>query len=106
MATPTQIIQKELRKLGETVREEAEANSRKSKDRFNKEGQMIHEGGTLKASIQDYAKGKKLTMSQIYYGQYQKPNELAVSIAKHVPETVNLIAKNLITNMLNPYKKK
>lgn len=98
--TATKIIENELKVLGEKVYEEARVTSRISKDRFNKEGQMIHEGGTLRASINYYPKGKKLTMSQIYYGQYQKPNELAESIKRHIPESVNVISKNLLKTII------
>lgn len=98
--TATKIIENELKVLGEKVYEEARVTSRISKDRFNKERQMIHEGGTLRASINYYPKGKKLTMSQIYYGQYQKPNELAESIKRHIPESVNVISKNLLKTII------
>jgi len=102
--TPTQIINDELKVLGDKVKEEARVTSRISKDRFNKEGKQIHEGGTLRKSILSYPKGKKLTMSQIYYGQYQDPNELAVSIKKHIPESVNVISKNLLKTIIKDFK--
>ena len=102
--TPTKIIEDELKVLGEKVYEEARVTQRISKDKFNKEGKQIHEGGTLRKSINYYPKGKKLTMSQIYYGQYQKPNELAVSIKKHIPESVNVISKNLLKTIIKDFK--
>lgn len=119
--TTTKIIEDELRRLGEKVYEETKATVRVSKDRFNKEGEQTHEGGTLRDSINYYPKGKKLEMSQINYGKFQKPkklgdtpwhppasansglweNPLADSISKHIPETVNVISKSLLGNILN-----
>lgn len=98
--TNKKIIESELNVLGERVYEEARVTSRKSKDRFNKQGQVIHRGGSLRKSINYRVKSQRLTMSQFYYGQYQKPNELLVSIQKHVPESINIISKNLVANIL------
>lgn len=97
--TNKRIIENELNVLGEIVYEEARVTSRKSKDRFDKNGN-IHRGGSLRKSINFRVKSQKLTMSQFFYGQYQKPNELAVSIKKHLPESINVISKNLVTNIL------
>lgn len=98
--TTKKIIESELNVLGERVYEEARVTSRKSKDRFNKQGQVIHRGGSLRKSINYRVKSQRLTMSQFYYGQYQKPNELMVSIQRHVPESINVISKNLVANIL------
>lgn len=98
--TNKKIIENELNVLGGIVYEEARVTSRKSKDRFDKEGRLLHRGGSLRKSINYRVKSQRLTMSQFYYGQYQKPNELMVSIKKHVPESVNIIAKNLVANIL------
>lgn len=98
--TNKRIIENELNVLGEIVYEEARVTSRKSKDRFDKNGNIIHRGGSLRKSINFRVKSQKLTMSQFFYGQYQKPNELAVSIKKHLPESINVISKNLVTNIL------
>jgi len=98
--TNKRIIENELNVLGEIVYEEARVTSRKSKDRFDKKGNLIHEGGSLQKSIIFRVKSQKLTLSQLHYGQYQKPNELAVSIKNHLPESINVIAKNLVTNIL------
>lgn len=97
--TNKRIIENELNVLGEIVYEEARVTSRKSKDKFDKNGN-IHRGGSLRKSINFRVKSQKLTMSQFFYGQYQKPNELAVSIKKHLPESINVISKNLVTNIL------
>jgi len=94
------IIEDELKVLGKIVYEEARVTSRKSKDRFDKNGNQIHEGGSLRKSINFRVKSQKLTLSQLHYGQYQKPNELAVSIKNHLPESINVISKNLVTNIL------
>lgn len=98
--TNKKIIETELNILGEIVYEEARVTSRKSKDRFDKQGRIIHRGGSLRKSINYRVKSQRLTMSQFYYGQYQKPNELLVSIRKHVPESVKVISKNLVANIL------
>lgn len=98
--TTKQIVEKELNILGETVYNEARVTSRISKDRKNKKGQIVHRGGSLRKSINYRVKSQRLTMSQLYYGQYQKPNELIVSIRKHVPESVKVISLNLVTNVL------
>lgn len=119
--TTTKIIEDELRILGDLATDEARATVRVSKDTFDKEGNQINEGGSLRDSILPYAKGKRLTMSQLYYGKYQKPAELgsipwhppqsstselwdnpmATVIAKHIPPTVNAISKSLIKNIMD-----
>ena len=113
--SPTKIIEDELKALGEKAYEDARATSKVSADRFNKDGQQVHEGGSLVDSINYYPKGKKLTMSQLYYGQFNTPkgestpapregekfNALRISIAKHIPESVNVISKNLLKTILS-----
>src|SRR3989304_3241618 len=74
--TTTKIIEDELRALGDLVYDDARANVRVSKDTFDKDGNQINEGGSLRDSILPYAKGKRLTMSQLDYGRWQKPKEL------------------------------
>ena len=98
--TAKKIIEKELNVLGEKVYEEARVTSRISKNRYNKNGELIHEGGSLRKSINYRVKSQRLTMSQFYYGQYQKPNELLVSIKTHIPESLNVISKNLVASVL------
>lgn len=119
--TPTKIIEEELTRLGEIVYEDARATVRVSKDTYDKDGNQINEGGSLRDSILPYAKGKKLTMSQLYYGKFQKPKELgstpwnppalatsdlwdnpmATSIAKNIPNTINVISKSLIKSIVS-----
>lgn len=119
--TPAKIIEKELKRLGEIVTDEARENVRVSKDTFDKNGNQINEGGSLRDSILPYAKGKKLTMSQLYYGKFQKPKEygsqpwspptsanspqwdnpMLTSIQKNLPESVNVISKDLIKTITN-----
>jgi hypothetical protein len=118
--TPAKIIEAELKIMGDIVKNETRLVVRVSKDTFDSEGNQINEGGSLRDSILPYAKGRRLTMSQLYYGKYQKPKELgstpwnpplsatselwdnpmATSIAKHIPETVNTISKSLIKNIV------
>lgn len=118
--TPTKIIEGELKRLGEIVYEEARATVRISKDTYDSEGNQINEGGSLRDSILPYAKGKRLTMSQLDYGKWQKPKELGStpwnppldrnspqwdnpmmdSIKKNLPSSINVIAKDLIKNIV------
>jgi len=118
--TTTKIIEDELRILGDLVYDDARANVRVSKDTFDKDGNQINEGGSLRDSILPYAKGKRLTMSQLDYGRWQKPKELGnvkwsppadrnsqswdnpmiTAIQKHLPESINVIAKDLIKNIV------
>lgn len=98
--TTKKIIEDELNVLGAKVYEEARVTSRKSKDRLNKDGNIIHRGGSLRKSINYRVKSQRLTMFQLYYGQYQKPNELLESVKRHVPESIKVISKNLVANIL------
>lgn len=118
--TPTKIIEDELKRLGEIVYDEARATVRISKDTYDSEGNQINEGGSLRDSILPYAKGKRLTMSQLDYGKWQKPKELGStpwnppldrnstqwdnpmmdSIKKNLPSSINVIAKDLIKNIV------
>ena len=102
--TAKQIIEKELNILGEKVYEEARVTSRKSKDRFAKDGRVIHRGGSLRKSINYSVKSQRLKLSQLHYGQYQQPNEMIVSIKKHIPESIKVISVNLVNNIMKPKK--
>lgn len=124
--TPTKIIEEALRIMGDHVTDEARATVRVSKDTFDKDGNQINEGGSLRDSILPYAKGKRLTMSQLYYGKWQKPkalgktpwsppidpnspqweNPMLESIKKNIPQAMNVIAKDLLKNIVEPLSKK
>lgn len=119
--TATKIIEEELTILGDLVFDEARLTVRVSKDTFDAEGNIINRGGSLRDSILPYAKGKRLTMSQLDYGRWQKPKELGsvkwsppidrnsdvwdnpmiTAIRKHLPESINVIAKDLIKNIVS-----
>lgn len=118
--SPTKIIENELKILGDIVFDETRLNVRVSKDTLTKDGDITNRGGSLRDSILPYAKGRKLTMSQLNYGKWQKPkdmgssrwsppasatsptwdNPMATSIAKNIPETINVILKSLIKNIV------
>lgn len=99
--TAKKIIEDELKILGAKIYEEVRVTSRKSADRFDKNGRVVHRGGSLRKSINYRVKSRRLTLMQLYYGQYQNPNELMVSIRKHTPEAINVIAVNLVANIIN-----
>lgn len=114
------IIEGALTYLGDLVYDEARQDVRVSKDAFDADGNITNRGGSLRDSILPYAKNRRLTMSQLNYGKWQKPKELgstpwnpplsatselwdnpmATSIAKHIPATVNTISKSLIKNIV------
>lgn len=118
--TPAKIIETELKRLGEIVYNETRATVRISKDTFDSEGNQINEGGSLRDSVNYFPKGKKLTMSQLDYGKWQKPKELGStkwnppidrnspqwdnplmdSIKKNLPNSINVIAKDLIKTII------
>lgn len=112
--TPAKIIEAELTKLGDKIEKETTAVVRVSKDRFDKDGNITHRGGSLRDSILPYAKGRKLTMSQLFYGKWQKPKELGTSpwspppyenpmmdsIKRNLPDSINIIAKDLLKNIV------
>lgn len=118
--TPAKIIERELKKLGDTIRDEARAVVRVSKDTFDSEGNQINEGWSLRDSILPYPKGRRLTMSQLDYGKWQKPKELGSTpwsppidrnspqwdnpmldaIKRNLPDSINVIAKDLIKNIV------
>lgn len=123
--SPAKIIESELDKLGEKVFDEVRGYVRVSKTITAKDGGLSNTGGTLRDSINYYPKGRKLTMSQINYGKYQKPkklgstkwtppknadsdqweNPLADSIKKNIPDTINVISKSLLGYIVGPIKK-
>lgn len=119
--TPTKIIEKELKRLGKNVYDESRETVRVSKDTFDSEGNQINEGGSLRDSINYYPKDERLTMSQLDYGKWQKPKELGSTpwsppiardspqwdnpmldaIKRNLPDSINVIAKDLIKNIVN-----
>lgn len=119
--TPAKIIEAELIKLGDKIQDEARAVVRVSKDTYDKDGGQLNEGGSLRDSILPYPKGRKLTMTQLYYGRYQKPKELGDiawnppkekdspqwdnpmldAIKRNLPDSINIIAKDLLKNIVS-----
>jgi hypothetical protein len=114
------IIEAGLIYLGDLVYNEAREEVRVSEDTFDSEGNITNRGGSLRDSILPYAKNRRLTLSQLNYGKWQKPKELgstpwnppasetselwdnpmATSIAKNIPATINTISKSLIKNIV------
>ena len=118
---PAKIIEAELTKLGDKIQDEARAVVRVSKDTYDKDGGQLNEGGSLRDSILPYPKGRKLTMTQLYYGKWQKPKELGDipwnppkekdspqwdnpmmdSIKRNLPDSISIIAKDLLKNIVS-----
>lgn len=87
------IIKAKLNIIGEKVYEQAKARSRV-------------DTGRLQDSVNYMVKpDTTLTVAQVFYGKYQQPNELVVSIADNVPEGTKLIITEINDQLLAPFKK-
>ena len=96
------IIKKNLLELGEIVYEETKANSRVAVDTYYKtdrvqpKGSLNKAGGTLRDSINYMVRPDTiLTMAQVYYGKYQQPDELLLSIDRHIDNTIDLVVQEI-----------
>lgn len=99
------VIKKNLLNLGEKIYQEAKKNSRVAKDTYYKDGTLNKAGGTLRDSQNYFVKpDTKLTMVQVYYGKFQKPNELLMSVERHTQETTDLIIKEINDILLKDFK--
>jgi|GEM_PF-4391032 len=105
-----EIIKEELLKLGEIIYEEAKQNSRVAQDTYYKTdrvrpaGSLNKAGGTLRDSINYRVEGDTtLMLGQVYYGAYQKPNELLMSVDRHTPEATKTIITNITQILLQPF---
>ena len=56
--------------------------------------------GALKESIKYKVNGNRLTLSQLAYGQYQKPNELEVSVDKIINKNLDKITDEIMKQIL------
>ncbi|MHC0441015.1 hypothetical protein [Flavobacterium sp. 3-210] len=104
------IIKEELLKLGEIIYEEAKRNSRVAQDiyyttdRVQPAGTLNKAGGTLRDSINYRVQGDTtLLLGQVYYGAFQKPNELLESVDRHTPEATKAIIQNITEKILQPF---
>lgn len=63
--------------------------------------------GRLRDSVNYMVKpDTTLTVAQVFYGKFQKPNELVVSIMDNAPETTDIIITEINDQLLAPFKKK
>lgn len=104
------IIKEELLKLGEIIYDEAKQNSRVAKDtyyttdRVKPAGTLNKAGGTLRDSVNYRVEGDTtLVLGQVYYGAYQKPNELLVSVERHTPDATKAIIKTITEILIQPF---
>ncbi|MFB9079434.1 hypothetical protein ACFFLS_06070 [Flavobacterium procerum] len=104
------IIKEELLKLGEIIYEEAKHNSRVAQDTFYKTdrvrpaGSLNKAGGTLRDSINYRVEGNTtLWLGQVYYGAYQKPNELMQSVDRHIDEATKTIVTQITEILIQPF---
>jgi hypothetical protein len=95
-----QIIHDQLEILGNLVYSEAKRNSRVSRTHTTRSGRY-HRGGTLRDSINYDVRGTTLRVGQIYYGKYQRPDELQAAINRNLPNATSVIVAE-ITNWLTP----
>ena len=96
------IIKNRLLELGEIVYEETKANSRVAADTYYKtdrvqpKGSLNKAGGTLRDSINYMVRpDTRLTMAQVYYGKFQQPDELLLSIDRHIEKAVDLVVQEI-----------
>lgn len=88
------IIKAKLNVLGEEIYQQAKERSRV-------------DTGRLRDSVNYMVKpDTTLTVAQVYYGKYQKPNELVVSIRDNLKENINLVITEINDQLLEPFKKK
>jgi hypothetical protein len=63
--------------------------------------------GRLQSSVNYMVKpDTTLTVAQVFYGKYQKPNELVVSVRDNAPEATRLIITEINDQLLKPFKTK
>lgn len=99
------IIKRQLNILGEEIYEQAKERSRVAKDTYYKDGSINKAGGTLRDSVNYMVKpDTTLTMAQVYYGKYQKPNELLVAIYDKLPKNTEIIVAEINDVILAPFK--
>lgn len=104
------IIKEELLKLGEIIYEEAKQNSRVAQDTYYKTdrvrpaGTLNKAGGTLRDSINYRVENDTtLLLGQVYYGAYQKPNELMQSVDRHRDDATQAIITTITERLLQPF---
>ena len=86
------IIKDNLNALGEQIYQEARVTSRKKT-------------GRLRNSINYRVKPDTvLTLAQVFYGKYQQPNELLVSLEKQIGDTNTIIITEVNDQILSNFK--
>lgn len=108
--TADKIIKEQLNDLGELIYEQAKKQSRVAKDIYYKtsrvqpEGTLRKAGGTLRDSVNYMVKPDTvLTVAQVYYGEYQDPNELEVAINDNIDESINIIVTQVTDLITEDY---
>jgi len=107
------IIRAELMELGEKVYQQAKDQSRVAKDQFyltdrvGSKGSLRKAGGTLRDSV-NY---KPLTdtvllLVQVYYGEFQAPNELQEAINDNLDDSVNIVVSQIMEKISSGYGSK
>ena len=88
------IIKAKLNLLGEKIWEQSTARSRVDTGQLrNSQNYRVKPDTTL-------------TVAQVFYGKYQKPNELEVAIDTHKDDTTTIIVQEITDQILEPFKKK
>jgi hypothetical protein len=85
------IIKAQLNELGEKVFQQAKNNSRVDTGRLRDSVNYMVKPDTV------------LTVAQVFYGRFQDPNELEVSINNNVDETINLVVKEIVDQITQDY---
>lgn len=107
------IIRAELMELGEIVYQQAKKNSRVAvdqyylTDRVGAKGTLRKAGGTLRDSV-NYKplSDTVLLLVQVFYGEYQDPNELEVAIDNNIDDSVNLVVSQIMEKITGGYDSK
>ncbi len=88
------IIKKELNVLGEKVYNQARSRSRV-------------DTGRLRDSVNFRVKPDTvLTVGQVFYGKFQKPDELIKAVEDHIDDSTKIVVAEINDQLLAPFKTK